>query len=75
MKPGEWFGKQFAGMMGAEKVLVQKSGYYSRSAPANAEDLHAEFSKNPGHKTLPLGALGSPTPREPREALGALGGT
>merc|ERR1712139_228209 len=39
IKPGEWFGKQFAAMMGAEKVLVQKSGYFSRSAPANAEDL------------------------------------
>ena len=25
-------------MIGAEKVLVQKSGYYSRSAPANARD-------------------------------------
>jgi len=39
VKPGEWFGKQFAAMIGAEKVLVQKSGYYARSAPANAEDL------------------------------------
>jgi len=39
VKPGEWFGKQFAAMIGAEKVLVQKSGYYSRSAPSNAEDL------------------------------------
>jgi len=39
VKPGEWFGKQFAAMIGAEKVLVQKSGYFSRSAPANAEDL------------------------------------
>merc|ERR1712045_189872 len=25
--------------IGAEKVLVQKSGYFSRSAPANTEDL------------------------------------
>jgi pyrophosphate--fructose-6-phosphate 1-phosphotransferase len=39
VKPGEWFGKQFAAMIGAEKVLVQKSGYFARSAPANAEDL------------------------------------
>eukprot|EP00931_Biecheleriopsis_adriatica_P116794 TRINITY_DN92389_c0_g1_i1.p1 TRINITY_DN92389_c0_g1~~TRINITY_DN92389_c0_g1_i1.p1 ORF type:complete len:916 (-),score=203.42 TRINITY_DN92389_c0_g1_i1:29-2776(-) len=39
VKPGEWFGKQFAAMIGAEKVLVQKSGYFSRSAPANTEDL------------------------------------
>jgi pyrophosphate--fructose-6-phosphate 1-phosphotransferase len=35
---GGWFGKQFAAMIGAEKTLVQKSGYYSRAAPANAAD-------------------------------------
>ena len=39
INPGKWFGKQFAEMIGAEKVLVQKSGYFARSAPANAEDL------------------------------------
>jgi diphosphate-dependent phosphofructokinase len=38
INPGEWFGKQFAGMLDAHKVLVQKSGYFSRSAPANAFD-------------------------------------
>jgi len=38
VKPGEWFAKQFAEMIGAEKTLVQKSGYFSRAAPANAED-------------------------------------
>ena len=32
-------GKQFAKMIGAEKVLVQKSGYYSRAAPSNVDDL------------------------------------
>lgn len=26
VNPGKWFGKQFAEMLGAEKVLVQKSG-------------------------------------------------
>ena len=26
-------------MLGAEKVLVQKSGYFARSAPANERDL------------------------------------
>jgi pyrophosphate--fructose-6-phosphate 1-phosphotransferase len=36
---GAWFGKRFAGMIGAEKVLVQKSGYFARSAPANDADL------------------------------------
>ncbi len=39
INPGAWFGKQFAEKLGAEKVLVQKSGYFSRSAPANAYDL------------------------------------
>ena len=35
---GAWFAKQFAEMIGAEKTLVQKSGYYSRAAAANAAD-------------------------------------
>jgi diphosphate-dependent phosphofructokinase len=39
INPGEWFAKRFAKMLGAEKVLVQKSGYFSRSAAANKEDL------------------------------------
>ncbi|GGB76229.1 pyrophosphate--fructose-6-phosphate 1-phosphotransferase [Knoellia flava TL1] len=39
VNPGAWFGKQFAERLGAEKVMVQKSGYFSRSAAANAEDL------------------------------------
>jgi pyrophosphate--fructose-6-phosphate 1-phosphotransferase len=39
INPGAWFGKQFAGQLGAEKVMVQKSGYYCRSAAANTEDL------------------------------------
>jgi len=36
---GAWFGKRFAAMIGAEKVLVQKSGYFARSAPANDADM------------------------------------
>ena len=39
INPGQWFAKQFAEAIGAEKVLVQKSGYFSRSAPANETDL------------------------------------
>ncbi len=39
INPGAWFAKQFAGLVGAEKTMVQKSGYFSRSAAANAEDL------------------------------------
>lgn len=39
INPGQWFAEQFAQKLGAEKVLVQKSGYFARSARANAEDL------------------------------------
>ena len=39
VNPGKWFGEQFASMLGAEKTLVQKSGYFSRAARANAQDL------------------------------------
>ena len=39
VNPGAWFGKQFAEMLGAETTLVQKSGYYARSAASNAYDL------------------------------------
>ena len=39
VNPGQWFAKQFAKMIGAEKVLVQKSGYFSRAAPSNDADI------------------------------------
>ena len=39
VNPGAWFAQQFAEKLGAEKVLVQKSGYFARSAAANSEDL------------------------------------
>ena len=39
INPGKWFGDQFAALLGAEKVMVQKSGYFSRSAAANQADL------------------------------------
>ena len=39
INPGQWFAKRFAAELGADKVLVQKSGYFSRSAPANDADL------------------------------------
>ena len=40
INPGKWFGNQFAKMLGAEKVLVQKSGYYARAAKSNKRDLN-----------------------------------
>ncbi len=39
VNPGKYFAEQIARKIGAEKVLVQKSGYFSRAAAPNAEDL------------------------------------
>ncbi|WP_126415725.1 pyrophosphate--fructose-6-phosphate 1-phosphotransferase [Trueperella bialowiezensis] len=39
INPGEWFANKFAEIIGAEKVMVQKSGYFSRSAKSNDTDL------------------------------------
>jgi pyrophosphate--fructose-6-phosphate 1-phosphotransferase len=39
INPGQWFAKQFAKALDAEKVLVQKSGYFARSAKPNEQDL------------------------------------
>ncbi len=48
INPGQWFAKQFAAKLSAEKVLVQKSGYFARSAAPGERDLeliieHADF--------------------------------
>jgi len=43
INPGNWFAKKFANRIGAEKVLVQKSGYFARSAASNKEDLDLIF--------------------------------
>ncbi len=39
INPGQWFAKRFAQEIDAEKVLVQKSGYFGRSAASNKKDL------------------------------------
>ena len=39
INPGAWFAKQFAELVGAEKKMVWKSGYFARSAAAGGEDL------------------------------------
>ncbi len=39
IKVGDWFAKQFGKLIGADKTLVQKSGYFARSAAANKQDL------------------------------------
>jgi pyrophosphate--fructose-6-phosphate 1-phosphotransferase len=39
VNPGQWFGSQFGKKIDSEKVLVQKSGYFARSAPSNLYDI------------------------------------
>ncbi|MBC2933500.1 pyrophosphate--fructose-6-phosphate 1-phosphotransferase [Nocardioides sp. zg-1228] len=39
INPGQYFADRFSEAIGAEKTMVQKSGYFSRSAPANETDL------------------------------------
>jgi pyrophosphate--fructose-6-phosphate 1-phosphotransferase len=39
INPGAWFASKFAERLDAQKVMVQKSGYYARAAPANSRDL------------------------------------
>jgi len=38
INPGQYFSKRLASLVGAEKTLVQKSGYFARSAAANKFD-------------------------------------
>ena len=43
INPGQWFAKKLKSELKADKVLVQKSGYFSRSAPSSKEDLEIIF--------------------------------
>ena len=43
LNPGQWFAKQFSKRLKANKVLVQKSGYFSRSSKPNHKDLDLIF--------------------------------
>jgi len=43
INPGKWFAKQFSKEICADKVLVQKSGYFARSAKPNKKDLGLIF--------------------------------
>jgi pyrophosphate--fructose-6-phosphate 1-phosphotransferase len=40
INPGNWFARQFAKKIDADKVLIQKSGYFARSAKSNEKDLN-----------------------------------
>ena len=39
INPGQWFAKKIGEAVDADKILVQKSGYFARSSAANKEDL------------------------------------
>ena len=39
INPGEWFAKQFSKGLESNRTLVQKSGYFARSAAPNSRDL------------------------------------
>ena len=43
LNPGQWFAKQLVKRLNANKVLVQKSGYFGRSSKANQADLDLIF--------------------------------
>lgn len=43
LNPGKWFAKYFKSKLLADKVLVQKSGYFARSSSPNKEDLNLIF--------------------------------
>ena len=43
LNPGKWFAKQLGERLQANKILVQKSGYFSRSSKANQKDLNLIF--------------------------------
>lgn len=43
VNPGQWFARQFAHKLDAEKILVQKSGYFARSAAPSRKDLELIF--------------------------------
>jgi pyrophosphate--fructose-6-phosphate 1-phosphotransferase len=67
INPGQWFADRFADRLGAQKVMVQKSGYFSRSAPAGDADLRLIRSMTDLAVTVALdghpGVIGEDTER------------
>ncbi len=55
---GEWFGTRLAKLVGAERTLVQKSGYFARSAAANAADR--KLIREMAHVAVESGLSGTP---------------
>ena len=55
---GDWFGKRLAKLVGAERTLVQKSGYFARSAAANEDDR--KLIREMAHVAVECGLAGTP---------------
>ena len=55
---GDWFSKRLSRLVGAERTLVQKSGYFARSAAANAEDRR--LIRDMAHVAVECGLAGRP---------------
>lgn len=55
---GEWFGQRLAKLVGADRTLVQKSGYFARSAAANAADR--ELIREMAEVAVESGLSGTP---------------
>ena len=43
LNPGAWFAKELGKRLNANKILVQKSGYFARSSKPNKKDLNLIF--------------------------------
>ena len=43
LNAGKWFAKELGKRLGANKILIQKSGYFGRSSKANKKDLELIF--------------------------------
>ncbi len=55
---GEWLGNRLGKLVGAERILVQKSGYFARSAAANEADRR--LIREMAHVAVECGLSGTP---------------
>ncbi len=55
---GDWFSKRLAQLVGAERVMVQKSGYFARSSKSNDEDR--ALIREMAHVAVDCGLAGTP---------------
>lgn len=66
INPGQWFAKRLKKLLNAKKVLVQKSGYFCRAAPAGDfdRDLIARCAKEAVRCAMTGGLSGLVAPDE-----------